>query len=136
MLTGAVPFPRESEVAIMRAHLSAQPPSARALVPSLRAELDAVIARAMAKDPDSRYPSAGDLGRDALAASEGQRAPVVERSVANGRAAPLGPSETTIADGPSTTGGAAARPTRSRLTTIVGLARAAGILIALPPRWL
>ena len=88
MLTGAVPFPREGEAAVMWAHLSAGPPSVRELVPELPAEFDAVIARAMAKNPADRYPSAGDLGRDALAAAERQRATVAERSVATGRAAP------------------------------------------------
>jgi predicted Ser/Thr protein kinase len=88
MLTGEVPFPREGEPATMWAHLSDQPPSARAHVPSLPAELDAVIARAMAKDPDDRYPSAGDLARDAAAAAEGQRATARERTIATGAAAP------------------------------------------------
>ena len=88
MLTGSVPFPQEHEAAIMWAHISAEPRSVRELVPSLPAELDAVIARAMAKDPDNRYASAGDLGRDAIAAAEGQRATLLERSVATGRAAP------------------------------------------------
>ncbi len=88
MLTGDVPFPREGEPAIMWAHLSDQPPAARAHVPTLPAELDAVIARALAKDPDDRYPSAGDLARDAVAAAEGQRATAHERTIATGAAAP------------------------------------------------
>ena len=88
MLTGSVPFPQEHEAAIMWAHISAEPPSVRELVPSLPAELDAVIARAMAKNPDDRYSSAGDLARDAIAAAEGQRAMLLERSVATGPAAP------------------------------------------------
>ncbi len=33
---------------------------------------DAVIERALAKDPDDRFPSAGDLGRAALAAAAGE----------------------------------------------------------------
>ena len=90
MLTGRVPFPHEHEAAIMWAQISAQPPSVRELVPSLPEELDAVIARAMAKNPDDRYPSAGDLARDAIAAAEGRRARLLERSVAIGPAAPAG----------------------------------------------
>ena len=109
MLTGNVPFPREGEPAIMFAHISAEAPSARALVPSLPPEVDAVIARAMAKDPDARYPSAGDLGRDALAAVSGQHATLRERSVATGAAAPAapvagpaaGPADATMAAGPA-----------------------------------
>jgi predicted Ser/Thr protein kinase len=90
MLTGAVPFPHEHTAAIMMAHMSAQPRSVRELAPELPAELDAVIARAMAKKPADRYQSAGDLGRAALAAVQGEDATLIERSVATGRAAPGG----------------------------------------------
>jgi serine/threonine protein kinase len=87
-LTGQVPYLRDSDVAKMYAHLSEPPPSATAVAPGVPAELDQVIGRAMAKDVEGRYPSAGDLGRAALAAVE-RRAPVEpERSVARGEAAP------------------------------------------------
>jgi predicted Ser/Thr protein kinase len=90
MLTGRVPFPREDDAAVMWAHVSSPPPSVGEVMPGLPNEFDAVVARAMAKDPDQRYPSAGDLGRDALAAAERQRASLSERSVATGKAAPAG----------------------------------------------
>ena len=112
MLSGSVPFPRESEAAIMWAHLSASPPSVRDAVPTLPDEFDAVIARAMAKDPDDRYPSAGDLGRDAVAAADRQRATVRQGSVATGRAAPTPgspPSASTTPEGPPQLGDAGAR---------------------------
>lgn len=100
MLTGSVPFPQEHEAAIMWSHMSAEPRSVRELVPSLPAELDEVLSRAMAKNPDDRYQSAGDLGRDAVAAAEGQRAALLRHSVATGRAAPRGAADTSPA-GPS-----------------------------------
>ena len=56
-LTGQVPFPREGQLAIMTAHLTAPPPSASAARPGLPAAVDAVLARAMAKDPAARYPT-------------------------------------------------------------------------------
>ena len=46
------------------------------------------MARALAKDPADRYPSAGDLGRAALAAARGESVTEAERSVAIGPAAP------------------------------------------------
>ena len=42
-------------------------------VPGTPAGLDAVISRALAKEPEGRYPSAGDLGRAARAALDGSR---------------------------------------------------------------
>jgi serine/threonine-protein kinase len=60
-LTGARPYERDNDVAKMYAHLSAPVPSARELRPELPAELDAVAQRAMAKDPDDRYASAGEM---------------------------------------------------------------------------
>ncbi len=55
-LTGQVPFPRDSDVAIINAHLHDAPPSVHLRVPDLPIEADAVIARGMAKAPDDRYP--------------------------------------------------------------------------------
>ena len=47
-----------------------------------------MLARALAKDPADRYPSAGDLGRAALGAARGEPVTESERSVAVGPAAP------------------------------------------------
>jgi streptogramin lyase len=87
-LTGEVPFPGEHELDALSAHLSRSPPRPSALVPAVPVAFDRVVARGMSKDPARRYPSAGDLGRAALAASRGERAPRAERSVAVGPAAP------------------------------------------------
>jgi serine/threonine protein kinase len=131
MLTGSVPFPQEHEAAIMWAHISEEPRSVREVVPSLPAQLDSVIARAMAKNPDDRYSSAGDLGRDAIAAAEGQRAMLRERSVATGPAAPAGAAPTSPAgpppapapSGPSTVPAGRSRPRPSgRLAALSGVA--------------
>ncbi len=66
-LTGQLPFPRDTEVAVISAHLKEPPPSAHDLATSLPAGVDAVIARGMAKDPAARYPTCaafiGDLRR-------------------------------------------------------------------------
>lgn len=97
MLTGSVPFPGEHEAAVMWSHMSAQPRSMRELVPSLPAELDQVVSRAMAKNPDDRYQSAGDLGRDAVAAAAGRHASLLEHSVATGLAAPAPLARTALA---------------------------------------
>ena len=70
-LAGRPPFEREREVSTLIAHLSEPPPSLSEHRPDLdsAAELDAVIARALAKDPDDRFQSAGELARAAMAAA-------------------------------------------------------------------
>jgi serine/threonine-protein kinase len=83
-LTGAPPFPRETVPRTMLAHLHDDPP----LGSGLSKDLQRVLSRALAKAPDDRYPSAGDLGRAALAAAEGRSVTEAERSVARGEAAP------------------------------------------------
>jgi hypothetical protein len=57
MLTGEPPFRREQNLAVMWAQVSAQPPSVRQLCPELPAEVDVVIARALAKSPENRQAS-------------------------------------------------------------------------------
>lgn len=66
-LTGSQPFPGDSVEQQITAHLNAPPPrpSASAAVP---ATFDAVIERGMAKNPDNRYRTAGDLATAARAA--------------------------------------------------------------------
>ncbi|MGW6728056.1 serine/threonine-protein kinase [Nocardia sp. NPDC055029] len=61
LLTGTKPFPRATMDAVIMAHLQDPPPRPRATVPELPGGIDAVIARALAKDPAQRYPSCGAL---------------------------------------------------------------------------
>ena len=76
-VTGQVPFPRDSELAKMYAHLNDPAPSVAALAPGAPAGLDVVVATAMAKDPAARYDSAGDLARAAWSALQGDVAPAL-----------------------------------------------------------
>ena len=87
-LTGEVPYPRGTVPATMLAHLHDEPPRPTATVPGMPSGFDRVIARALAKTPAERYPSAGDLGRAALAAADGRPVTETERTVARGAAAP------------------------------------------------
>ena len=86
-LTGQAPFHRKSVPQTIAAHLNDPPPRPTALAP-VDPVFDAVVARALAKDPADRYGSAGDLGRAALAAVRGEHVTIGERVVARGPAAP------------------------------------------------
>jgi tRNA A-37 threonylcarbamoyl transferase component Bud32/CheY-like chemotaxis protein len=60
-LTGQVPYSRENDVAVIYAHLSEPPPKLTALRPELAGGLDGVIAKALDKSPDRRFPTCSDL---------------------------------------------------------------------------
>jgi serine/threonine protein kinase len=85
-ITGDVPFPERESSAKMWAHLNEPPPAVGS--GNGRAVLDPVIRRAMAKDPADRFPSAGDLGRAAVAAARGEAVTEPEHPVGVGEAAP------------------------------------------------
>jgi len=70
-LTGVVPFRRDSELAVLWAHVHDPPPRISEHRPDLPAGLDAVIGRALAKAPGDRYPSCGALIAAAQAALAG-----------------------------------------------------------------
>ncbi len=61
MLVGELPFHGDNPGAIMLAHLQQPPPDPRALLPSLPENVALAILRAMAKEPEERWPTAGEL---------------------------------------------------------------------------
>jgi beta-lactam-binding protein with PASTA domain len=69
MLTGRVPFDGDNAVAIAMKQVSEQPPPPSAINPNVTPALDAVVLRALAKDPAARYQSAAAM-RDALDEAE------------------------------------------------------------------
>jgi hypothetical protein len=119
-LTGQAPYARETEVAVLQAHLLEPPPKVRDQRPDLPMALDRVVAKAMAKAKDDRYSSCGDL----IAAAESaiRERPDTGRMVAGGTilastqtgpdTAP-GPSETVLAGAGATGAAAGAPPTEA-----------------------
>ncbi len=65
-LVGHPPFQRDSDIAVVFAHLESEPPTASGHRPDLPIALDPVIASALAKDPARRYSSCGEFARAAL----------------------------------------------------------------------
>src|SRR4051794_9375465 len=110
-LTGCAPYPREGDEAKLWAHLTEPPPVPSEHAPGLPAALDTVVARALAKRPDDRYPSAGDLGRAASAAAENRPVDERERVVGVGAAAPD--------EAPTESGGRLTMPFPSEAATVV-----------------
>ncbi len=65
-LTGQVPFQGDTSAAVLLKHISAPIPPLRDTLPELPASLERVVQKALAKSPDERYQSAGEM-REALA---------------------------------------------------------------------
>src|SRR5215211_3342270 len=60
-LSGELPFARDTDVAVIYAHLSEEPPRLTSVRPELPGGLDAVIAKALEKAPERRFQSCADL---------------------------------------------------------------------------
>lgn len=73
MLTGRQPFAADSAVALAYKHVSEDPVRPTAINPEISPALEAVVLKAMAKNPDNRYQSARDLHEDIQRAVRGQR---------------------------------------------------------------
>lgn len=126
MLAGRPPFTGDSPAALAYRRLHDDVPSARAVNPSVPPDLDAAIARATARRPDDRFPTAGAMA-DALrpfvpAGDEHALGGIVHRT----QAIPVLVQETVAVQRPGAR--ASRRRTRRRRAAIVGGALAALIV--------
>ncbi|SOD91427.1 Stk1 family PASTA domain-containing Ser/Thr kinase [Streptomyces sp. Ag109_G2-15] len=64
LLTGTPPFDGESPMSVLYQHVQQPPPVPSTLNPSLPPAVDAVVARALSKDPAGRYPTARAMADD------------------------------------------------------------------------
>jgi Protein kinase domain/TPM domain len=87
LLTGVAPFQHSNPAVVISQHLSAAPPLVSDRRPEL-AEVDAVIAKAMAKDPSERYATCADFA--SALAGEGATPPA---AVAGPTEVMAGPTE-------------------------------------------
>jgi predicted Ser/Thr protein kinase len=71
LLTGQAPYNGDTPVEIAMKHLSAVPVPPSEKRPEVPPELDAVVRRALAKNPDDRYQSAEEMDADLNAISKG-----------------------------------------------------------------
>jgi ABC-type transport system substrate-binding protein/tRNA A-37 threonylcarbamoyl transferase component Bud32 len=71
-LSGERPFDRESELSVLFAHLNDPPPRITERRAELPAAFDTVFETALAKSPDQRYATCGELVRAARAALQGK----------------------------------------------------------------
>ncbi|HRQ24536.1 MAG TPA: serine/threonine-protein kinase [Anaerolineales bacterium] len=64
LLTGELPFSSNSTTALINAHVDTPIPDVRKVKANIPAVWQEVVEKAMAKDPNERYPTASDFARD------------------------------------------------------------------------
>jgi eukaryotic-like serine/threonine-protein kinase len=72
LITGSPPFTGDSPVAVAYQHVRENAPPPSALNPDVPPELDAIVLKAMAKNPANRYQSAGEMRADLIRAINGR----------------------------------------------------------------
>jgi serine/threonine protein kinase len=72
VLTGEPPFVGDSPVAVAYQHVREDPVPPSERNPALSPELDAVVLKALAKNPDNRYQSAADMRTDLIRVHSGE----------------------------------------------------------------
>jgi serine/threonine protein kinase len=74
LFTGTVPFTGETFLGVLTKHLNDVPPAMRAVFPDLQVseELESVVQRALAKDPNHRYQNMNELAAALAATPEAQ----------------------------------------------------------------
>jgi serine/threonine-protein kinase len=79
LLTGDPPFTGDTPVAVAYQHVREDPRHPSALNPAVPPELDAIVLKALSKNPANRYQSAAEMRADLIRVRNGQRpqAPLV-----------------------------------------------------------
>ena len=93
LLTGRPPFVGESSISVADQHVREVPATPSELNPALGPAVDALVLKALAKDPDLRYQSAQEMSADLVPLLADPAADDATRAVpAVGRTAPLVPA--------------------------------------------
>ena len=79
LFTGRPPFLGEHALAVIQQATEKPAPKLRSLVPALDRDLETICARCLEREPQARYPSAGDLAVDLERWLEGR--PIIARRV-------------------------------------------------------
>lgn len=94
LLTGSLPFTASDSATLADLHLSAIPPSARELEPTIPVALEQILEKVLSKEPAARYRTADQLGRVLQTIAEHIQ-PIPEITLAPPQAPPQSPPEPT-----------------------------------------
>ena len=120
VLSGELPFARDTDVAVIYAHLSEEPPRLTSVRPDLPGGLDAVIAKALEKAPERRFQTCADLisaARSVIDAAGPLSDTATPRPV---------PAFGDAADVPTSTGARRVPATGDRSSVVTGIGPVAG----------
>ncbi len=102
-LTGSPPFKRDTEAAVLYAHLSEPPPTVSDHVAGVPEAVDPALARAMAKAPEDRFPTCAEFVAE-LGAAFDDRQPAAPAATAPAPIAPAPPTRLAPVQAPGTAG--------------------------------
>lgn len=125
MITGGVPFPADTPVAVALRHAKDPPPSPRAINPGVPRAVEGIVLKAMQKLPEQRYADMTSMLQDLRAVHDALRF---------GKPLSWSPLERTSPNVPSPARSAASRPTESEdaeLRILKYLARVLAVLAGL-----
>ena len=137
LLTGRPPFAGPSLMQKLLQHQEEPPPSVQALRPDVPDELNAVLLRMMAKQPEERYPDPAAGGRGPAAVLHGRRRHGRSGGDRGRRGLPavqFGQSAAAVEQRPHTTVREALRPCRGRRRRPPSAGRPAPAMCRAPPR--
>ncbi len=126
LLTGQPPYQAETPLAVVLKHLHDPLPPPRTIDPTISEAFERVVFKAMAKNPNDRFATAGDMARalnNALLESQAQRRPEIAPLPAPPPVKET-PAVKTITDAPGQTMQLAGKKSRSTLYIIGGVALA------------
>lgn len=89
MATGRVPFQAETPISTVLKHIQEHLPPPRSLNPDIDPSIERVVIRALAKNPDERYPTPGHMVREL---QQGGNARSSERTIIEPLSGPQAPS--------------------------------------------
>jgi serine/threonine-protein kinase len=121
LLVGHPPFTGDNPVSVAYQHVreEARPPSE--LNPNVPASVDAVVMKALAKNPENRYHSAGEMREDLIRAARGQAVMAPVFMTAGERTQIIGDADSTAPIKPIATSSSKRRPLLIAMGVILAL---------------
>ena len=128
MLTGRPPFEGDTPAAIAYKHVSEAPVPASQLSGDISGDLDAIVMKALAKNPDNRYESAADMRSDLRRLIRGDRVEATPLLASDPTVAIAAGDRTAVLD--AVPGSGATRGRRALAYTLIALLFLSVIVLA------